>query len=175
MKFKLTKVNALIVSVNARAENEGKEKRPAGDLRIRADLANEMLAQFHPDLKHLLFTDQKPEGADLADQATTDEKFIRFPMIPKLSLEGEMIGATVTIHTGMSSKSDVVLALATVDTFSLQPKQGGTVTIEWRVQFHPDEKQAGKLWHMVQTNAEISIEPPFADDLVSTKGGDGAE
>ncbi len=160
MQFELDRAKALITSINPAPEFAGEEKKPAGKMGLRLDLTNDSLAMFHPTLKHMLFCADQPANADLADQATTDDKFIRFQEIPTIHFAGESIGAKVTIHQGINEKSDIALELCTVDKFVIEPKNGGTVTISCRVQFYPDEKQAGKLWGLIGTNMDISIASP---------------
>lgn len=162
MQFELDRAKALITSINPAPEFAGEEKKPAGKMGIKLDLTSDCLAMFHPTLKSILFCKDQPANADLADQATTDEKFIRFADIPSIDFKGKCIGATVRVHQGINEKSDIVLELCSVDNFVIEPKNGGTVTIGCRIQFHPDEKQAGKLWGLIGTTVDLSIEAPDA-------------
>lgn len=164
MQFDISNTKATLIHYSPRAEIHGPDKVPAGDLKVRADLTNDSLALFHPTLKHMLFCKDAPANADLADQATTDEKFVRFPQLPMLKWDGEIKGATVTIHQGISPKADIVLDLCDVDNFSIEPKQGGTVTVTFRIQAHPDEKQSGKLCGLIGTDIEISVDSPKAEE-----------
>lgn len=163
MNFELDRAKALITSINPAPKFAGDEKKPAGKMGIRVDLTNDCLSMFHPTLKHMLFCADQPANADRAEQATTDDKFIRFLEIPTIHFAGEVIGAKVIIHQGINEKSDIALELCSVDKFVIEPKNGGTATVSCRVQFHPDEKQAGKLWGLIGTNIEISIEAPPAE------------
>ena len=169
MQLELTAVPAYLANVNARAEMHGEEKQPAGDLKIKVQLGNDVLAMFHPTLKSMLyyFDKAKAEDDDLAEQAKQGEAgyapHIRFQQLPGISWEDEMVGAKVTIHAGIDQKSDIVLDPCDVNNFKLEPQEGGTVQITFRVQAHPDEKQFGKLSFLIGTNTNITIDPPRSE------------
>jgi hypothetical protein len=166
----LTEVNVLLVNLNARAEKHGEENVPAGDIKVRAQLGNDCLAMFHPTLKAMLYHYDKMADEDLVDKAkATDPAYLphlRFPEIPAFSWKGEMIGARVIVHTGIDKKSDIVLDPCNVNSFSMEPQQGGTVIVSFRIQTHPDEKQFGKLYVLNGSTIKISVEPPKAEEQI---------
>ena len=57
-------------------------------------------------------------------------------------------------------KSDIVLDPCNVNNVTLEPQNGGTVIVNFRIQTHPDEKAFGKLCGMVGTTIKVSVEPP---------------
>lgn len=167
MQFELTKTKALLVNVNPRAELHGEDKKPAGDLKLLVDLANDDLAMFSPSLKSLLYHWDAQMGGDLVDVAKRDEDkhyapHLRMPKLAPLKWEDEIIGASVTVHHGV--KSDIKLELCSVNEFRIEPKQGGTVSLGFRVQAHPDEKAFGKLCSLIGTDVDITVIPPAADE-----------
>jgi len=53
-----------------------------------------------------------------------------------------------------------VLDPCNVNNVTLEPQNGGTVIVNFRIQTHPDEKAFGKLCGMVGTTIKVSVEPP---------------
>lgn len=166
MQLELTKVKALLVNVNPRAELHGEEPKPAGDLQIHLDTSNDNLAMFHPALKSLLYHWDEQMGGDLVDVAQKDKDkhyapHVRIPKMAPIKYDDEVIGAKVIVHYGV--KSEIALDLCKVGPFKIEPKQGGTVSLSFRIQAHPDEKQFGKLCSMVGNDIEITVESPKSD------------
>ena len=52
----------------------------------------------------------------------------------------------------------MVLKPVKVNDFKFTPLDGGTVEFHMRVQYHPEERQAGKLAMLVQQEVEVSLE-----------------
>jgi len=55
-----------LVSVNARAEIHGEERKSAFDLSFQAECSNDVLIHFHPQLRQMLF--KKNDNPDLVQQ-----------------------------------------------------------------------------------------------------------
>lgn len=163
MQLELSKTKVKLIDYNPRSEFHGKDIKHAGDLMISVDMSNDCLAAFHPALKSLLYHYDQSIDADLVDQSHSDDPsyrpHIRMPHLSvPLKWTDSMIGATVTVHHGV--KSEIDLKLCNIDNLKIEPKQGGTVTLSFKIAAHPDEKQSGKLCTMIQTDIEISIAPP---------------
>lgn len=168
--FALTDRTVTLGNFNPRVENNGPDdKKPAADLKIEMALPNTELARFHPDLQASLYCFDPQRGGDLVDAAKKDEDatyapHLRFPKLGALAWDLELIGAKVTIAYGASGRGDIVLGDCKVNKFSLEPQDGGTVKASFRVQGHPDGKQAGKLYDMQGCEITLTIEPPKAED-----------
>ena len=163
MKLSFQKQKMMLANFNARSELHGEEREPAGDLKLEASLPNDVLVEFHPALRSLLYYYDDQRGADLADQAKKDDPdylpHLRMPSLGgPLKWNEEMAGAEVVISIP-GTKTEIVLQDAKVNAFSLEPRDGGTVDISLRVQAHPDEKQCGKLCGLIQSEVEVSITP----------------
>lgn len=161
MKFSLEGKQVKVVNVNPRAELHGQEPKSACDIKIEAILPNTDLAEFHPTLKSLLYV-KDTDRPDLVSQADPEHAtMLRFPQLKgPLKWDGEIVGATVTIHYGTTEKSHVVLPTSLVNEFRLEPLEGGSVVLTCRIQAHPDEAQFGKLCTLVGTEIPVSIAPP---------------
>lgn len=76
------------------------------------------------------------------------------------------MGAELTVHYGTGGKSDITLEDCTVDGFALEPMDGGTVVITFRVKCNPDEKAVGKLSTLMGGEIEFSLVPPEDADTL---------
>lgn len=169
----LHNVAVILSSFNARAENHGEEKKPAADLKITAILPNDVLSEFHPTLKSFLYhKDANAQPGDLVDQSHADEPGWlpnrRFPKLSPLKWDDETVGASVSIAYGATGRT-IELSGCNVNGWTLEPMEGGSVSVAFRIQAHPDEKQSGKLCMMVQQEVELTLTPPAPGDML--KGG----
>ena len=163
MKLTFTNQKMLLASVNARAEVHGEEREPAGDIQLEADLPNDVLNVFHPGLKGLLYHFDRGRERDLADQGRAHEAGfapdLRLPNLGHpLKWEEEIPEAMVTVRVA-GTKTEVVLTPVKVNKFQFSPLDGGTVSFSMRVQYHPSEKEAGKLAMLVQQEVDVTLEP----------------
>ena len=171
MPFTLSHRTAKLANLNVRAEQAGADKLPASDLKFSINVPSDSLIEFAPELRGLLYW-KNGGGGDLADQ-THDAPNLRFPRLGPLSWEGEIVGAELTVHYGLGGKSDLVVAAAKVNRFVIDPQEGGTVIIQFRVQAHPDEKSVGKLYSMIQRDVDISLTgPDFSEERDEDGGGE---
>jgi hypothetical protein len=74
-----------------------------------------------------------------------------------------MTGAGFDLNVGVGKP--VEFSDAKVNKFTLEPIAGGSVRLSFRVQVHPDEKQAGKLASFIQSEVEISLRPAELPEL----------
>lgn len=160
MQFRITELNAKLINVNVRPELHGDEAKPAVDLKIETMIPNTELGQFDEGLLGMLF--RKGEQVDL------DVDHLAALRFPKLRLpigwDDEVVGGRVTIHRGISAKSDLVLEGGVVNEFRLEPLEGGSVSVTFRVQTHPDEKTLGKLGMLAGQKIVVSVVPPESDE-----------
>lgn len=156
IRLELTNAKAFINSFNPRAEKNGEDTRLAGDISITVATNADILAEFAPALKSFLFD---PNGLkDLADGSP-----LRFPAIPSIHWDDEMTGAAFSLNVGVGKP--VEFNEAKVNKFSIEPIAGGSVKLSFRVQVHPDEKQAGKLASFIQSEVDISLVPAALPEL----------
>lgn len=145
----------LLANVNARSERQGAELEPACDLKLEADLSNEILSEFHPALKSLLYFYDESIEHDLADKGTAAPD-LRLPnLVTPLKWEEQILGASISIMA--PGKATIQLSPVKVNNFSIEPRQGGTISLSFRVQAHPDEAAMGKLGCLVQHEVEVTL------------------
>ncbi len=161
MKIEFKEEKMLLANVNVRAEVNGDEREPAGDLKFECDMENAFLTNFHPALKSLLYHFDAGRERDLADQGKTSEAGfapdLRMPQLEvPLKWDEEMLGAKCRIRVP-GAKSDAGLDPVKVNNWTIEPREGGTCSISFRVQCHPDEKTFGKLATLVQQEVEVTL------------------
>lgn len=155
-KFKLTEREVRLAHYNARKEKHGDDDVDAADLKFEVDLPMTDLGMFHPNLESALYDREKLDAAGAHTELT-------FPRLEPIKWDETIAGGEVVVHYGLEGSGDMVLANATVDKFVLEPRQGGSVGVTFRVQFHPDELQAGRLaTTLLGGTVRISITPPEA-------------
>lgn len=162
MKLSFHEVRMTLVNVNARSELHGDERQPAGDLKLSASLANDVLDKLHPGLKRALYWLDKSREADLADQGSaSQEDFMPHLRFPSLSggfkWSEELSGASVSLEA--PGVEPLHLSDVKVAKIEFEPKDGGTVEFGMRLQVHPDERQFGKLCTLSQVELLVTLEP----------------
>ncbi len=161
---------AKLCSINARSEKHGPDElHPAVDLSFQLDAANTILSYLDGMLLTSLYHkseaggqggQQQLEGVDEAVNLPN----LRFPFMGTIKWSKEYAGYTLTIEHGLGGASDIHLVDCKVNEFRINPKEGGTVEIKFRVQCSTNltEKTMGKLALLVQHEVPIMLEAPEA-------------
>jgi hypothetical protein len=162
--FSLKNAKAKLSNVNLRSELHGDKHVLATDLTIEATVSNDVLSEFHPALKSAMY-----EKADDAQGELLDEPgrltALKLPNLAQpLKWNAELEGYETTVHYGIGGESDITMIECEVDSFKFECKDGGSVTIKFRVIAHPSEEQVGKLSGMIQSEIDISLVPPEEQD-----------
>jgi hypothetical protein len=159
-----------LANVNLRAEKHGDETRAAVDLKIEATCPSSALIHFHPELRQHLF--KKDENPDLVDQVVEGDglTLLRYPKLGALKWDWEGVGYSGVIAYGLGDQeSNIDLGdELKVDHVVLQPMNGGSVGICFRVIAHPEPDDIGKLSELIQREIDIELLPPAPtkpDDL----------
>lgn len=155
-----------ITSVNPRSERHGPEElHPAVDIHISLTTGNNILTALDGKLLDALYTknanadqggQQNLEGVE--DVATLPN--LKFPKMGALKWKHDLIGYTLTVTHGVGS--DIVLKGCKVNNFTIDPKEGGSVDLKFRVQSSDglDERTLGKLSLLVQNEVDIMLQAP---------------
>lgn len=170
--FELTNQTATLHSFNPRIEKHGDEDMPAADLRLSYQCANDELSMFGPQLRDSLYwrdtsgtsIEQKDlEGLGLTDKPNLRNPFLASPI--KLGQQRDLVGAIVEIQYGIDSL--IRFDAAKVNNYRLDPQEGGTVTISFRVQVSGiKDIDAGRLCGLIGHEVTISVDPPTATDPI---------
>ncbi len=163
LDLKIEPTECKLLNLNCRTENQGKNKVvPAADIKVEFSAHADILDKFSPGLKDQLFT------KDMAGPVPRDTD-LSFPV----SHAGEMSECNVRIQNGVSDAGVMDFTNTKVNNFKLEPLKGGTVVITCRLQFRPDEAQAGKLYMLQGQKFKISIDPPDLKEIAK-RGKKGA-
>lgn len=156
-----------ITSVNPRSERHGPEElHPAVDLHISLTTGNNILTALDGKLLDALYT--KNANADQGGQQSLEgvEEVsnlpnLKFPLMGALKWKKDLIGYTLTVQHGVGS--DIVLKGCKVNNFTIDPKEGGSVDLKFRVQSSDvDERTLGKLGLLVQNEVDVMLLAPEA-------------
>lgn len=154
--FSLSNQTARLASVNPRAELHGEERIPAVDLKLEMKTSNDVLSEFDPALKGALY--MRGDAGLINDPGHMP--VLRFPLMSAFKWVAAFAGYTLRIHWGVSGLDDIVLQECNVDGFRFECMDGGSVSVCFRVQAHPNERDFGRLCSLVQQDVEVTLEPP---------------
>ena len=86
---------------------------------------------------------------------------LKFPLMGALKWKKDLVGYTLTVQHGVGS--DIVLTGCKVNNFTIDPKEGGSVDLKFRVQSSDvDERTLGKLGLLVQNEVDVMLLAPEA-------------
>lgn len=160
---------AKLASVNCRAEMHGAESVPAVDLKFSFDAANTILSEFDGWLLTSLYmrrdATDKDSGQAVLDgvEPVSDVPNLRMPGLGMpLKWDIDLTGYHLRLEYGIGGRSNVELDDCKCNTFTIEAKEGGTVTVGVRVQATSGltEKILGKLATLVQHDVQIALMPP---------------
>lgn len=157
---------ALLVGLNLRREKHGKAKVPAFDVKVQVTAPNTILDQLKgPGFRAGLYTRSDGEEAqgdlDHIDPAT-ETPLLRLEGIEPIHLQDELTGYGVTFDIGTGRKDSIVqLDGCKLADFVVEPLQGGTVRVNFKIQkAGVDEKQIGKLGVLIDCEVGLTLTPP---------------
>jgi hypothetical protein len=160
----LDEAHVRMTSKNDRIEKHGETDVLACDLEFRWETANDQLALFSPTLLSSIYMadpdmDRKKGGALPGVEKTLTK--LKNPEIKTYKWDGhEIVGGKFLIH-GVVSGKDMTFGEANVGKWRIDPREGGTVNILFRVQINPEHKQRGHLMDLLeQGTCTISVIPP---------------
>lgn len=159
LKLELAAVLMTLTSVNIRGEMHGPDVQPASDLKLEANMSNDVLSQLDPALKSSLYYYDEARS-DLADKGKKEVGFLPHLRFPKLSAKqewsDEMMAKIAIVEKG--AKKAIELE-GKVNAIQFEPKDGGTVAFCFRFQCKPNEAHFGKLGMLIKSEVEITLAP----------------
>lgn len=159
--FELSKHGSKIAHLNVRTEKHGEEDVLAVDVTVAADVTNDFLSYLNPTLKWSLYA--KPESGQ--GELIQDESHLprlRYAELPELRWSGSMPKAAFIIHG--KKKSDDLALEGSVGKLVLGCKDGGTVSIAFKVAVLPTPDQLGALSSLLGTEVKVSVREADAAD-----------
>lgn len=163
MTFEYAQELTELKHINVRTETHGEDKVNALDLRFSFETTNQCLAMFSPTLKSCLYAKE-----DSTQQELTPDlehlTVVRNPQMGVLKWDLKYENARFVVHHGSDGREDIVFGDAKINKFTIEPKQGGTVIVGFRVQVHPDEMQTARLMGVLGQEVYVTVDPEGGDD-----------
>ncbi|MEM5294206.1 hypothetical protein VSR82_07670 [Burkholderia sp. JPY481] len=171
MYVEIEQTMAKITSVTPIMEKHGKKKkRPAHSIIFEFAMSNTVLDKMDGNgLREAFY--RKPQSASVDPK--TKQTSIDTSNVPDgisqlkfswwqqwVDIPGELIGWLLTLHTGNTERSHIVLDDAKVSAFAVLPKDLGIVLVKCKAIVHPTAHEKGKIDELLQTDVKISIMPP---------------
>lgn len=149
---------ATLVAFNPRTELHGDDHVPAADLIFTVEASNTILREFSPLLLPCLYQrDDAPSDMFPDPEGLT---VYRFTAIEAFAWKTpKPTPSKVVIAFGVSGVNDITLADALVDKYRIEPRNGGTVLVRFRVQAKPTEAEMGRLCACISSVVNLSMIP----------------
>lgn len=172
--FNLKEQSAKLTGIKIREELKDDKGLPDVSLSFLMRTGSADLAKFSPELRDAIY---KP-GEQPELDGTNDKASLRFPELGKLNISKKVVGATFRLHYGVGDvngqTSDPISESTQVDSFTLDPQEGGTVLVGFRVWGKFTGPQIGNLALTVGRDTSISIDSPEpAQGSLIDGSGDG--
>lgn len=187
----LTMTEAKLSTLTPRSEKHGDDEKPAVSLGIEIEAANTLLDSIDPTLRQALFkaVDDQPNLPGV-EQSTP---VLRSNSIDRVLLPNKHDGWTLAVDDGIDDTNPMGFGGCRIDKFSVEPKQGGTISLRLRVGTSDiDAARMGMLGMHVGQPIWITLtaplrqpdaidasgstkEPPDAGDLFAAGASDEAE
>lgn len=162
---------------NARTEKHGAESVPAADLTFTMDAPNSVLNYFHKGLLEALYAPapadaegEQPEFEEV--EPVTDLPLLKFPDLSPQKLDRKFAGYGLSIDYGLGDESCIEIDGCEVGKFTLDPKEGGTVTVKFQVQLQAGltEQIMGKLAMLNGQDIKIRLLAPVVTKSTTQSG-----
>lgn len=159
MKFELHNVAAKLRTFTARVEKHGDEDAPAISLGFTITGANTLLDLIDPNIRRALYKavdgqDQLP-GVEPATPALVCSGFT------SCALSACYEGWTLSIDHGIDEDDPIVIGACKVDAFKVEPAEGGSVDLQFRVGSSAVSREdAGLLWEKQRQEVRITLQAP---------------
>lgn len=152
-------------------EKHGDETVQAIALKFAFDAPNSLLDAFAPGLRKSLFRAAEAGDAQELFEDAEHMPHLRFPKLPAFRWDEEMVGREVRIAYGIDEDRAIEFDEATVDKFAFDLKEGGSITVTFRVKARPSAEQVAKLFTLKGHEVDITVDPARVQQQ-EIEGGD---
>lgn len=171
----LTPIAVMLLNVNTRKELHGEEHVQAVDLSFKADFPNSILNEIFADgLREAHYFNAAAEtGQEEIDGIDSTLPNLRFPKLNGQRFgwggKDKLVGYVINIEFGLGDEtSNIELELCKVSSRVFEPKEGGTVTVSWKVQNASDRldmETCGKLVLLGGEEVTMSLRAPAVQSV----------
>lgn len=157
MNLEIVSTEVRFMHLNVRTEKHGTDDVTAIDVKLKWTTSNEALRQFHPDLLAALYG--LPNDAQLHVEGAPPVHTVRlFSDLAPLHWLGEVNAAVLTMHHGLGEAEDLILGGCAADSFVIEPLDGGTVSVTFRVRaVCEDERILGRLPLLLERSLPMTL------------------
>lgn len=183
MTFQIATVTQVkLCNINIRREIHGDEHVPAIDLAMRLEGGNDLLDMLDPALRTVFyFNKAATEGQSSLPEVLAVLPNLRFAKLNGMKFswaKGERHkGYFMLLDYGLGdNESNVNLDDCTVTNWRFETKEGGTVILEWVVQYAGEKLTSdvrGKLTGLTDEHIHIQLMPPATPHVVTGKSKPG--
>jgi len=166
----LTPIAVMLLNVNTRKELHGEEHVQAVDLSFKADFPNSILNEiFATGLRESMYHNASAEAGQVElDGIDSTLPNLRFPKLNGQRFgwggKDKLVGYVINIEFGLGdTTSNIELELCKVSGQVFEAKEGGTVTVFWKVQNASDRldmETCGKLVLLGGEEVTMSLRAP---------------
>ena len=170
MYVEIDQAMAKITSVTPIMEKHGKKKkRPAHSIIFEFAMSNTVLDKIDNNgLRDAFYRVPTSPSVDKGGQTKIDTSSvtdgvsqIRFPWWSQwIDIPGDLVGWVLTLHTGNTDRSHIVLEEAKISSFQVLPKDLAITLLKCKAIVHPTAHEKGKIDELLQTDVKVSIMPP---------------
>jgi hypothetical protein len=156
----LTPATAKLNSVTPRIEKHGDDNVAAVSLGLTITGPNTLLDALQPGLREALY--KAPEGQETLPGVEGSTPLLRTRAMERIKLKtSEMVGWRLIVEHGIGDDSAVDLHDCKVDKFQLEPFEGGSVQLSFRVGTSDiDETYLGCLGMKLGQEVQITLRAP---------------
>ena len=153
-----------ITAINTNSEFSGDDLKAVYYAKVTAQCQSTDLIEFSSTLRAHIF--KQADNPDLAEQGRDDDlTALRYPQIKQFKWDYESEGYAWHLDYGLGNKSTIKLSECKIDRFTFIPQNGGTVEIKFRITYHPDVKDVGKIGELLMRDIGIKLIPPEAKNV----------
>lgn len=162
---------AHLATVTTRVEKHGDDDKPAVSLGLEITAGNSILDLIDPTLRPTFYKVPDTKALPGIDEALT---VLRCNSVDRVLLPTKHEGWTLAVDDGVDDTKPMVFGGVKCDKFSVEPKQGGTVTLRFRVGTSDlDAARSGMLSMHVGQQIWVTLIAPKAGDEKSLPKGKG--
>ena len=138
-------------------EKHGEESVQGVALKFSFDASNALLDSFAPGLRASLYRAAEPGDPQELFEDKDNLTLLRYPKMPAFRYGEEMVGRDVTIGYGIADDGAIHFEDCTADKFAFELKQGGSITVTFRVKVKPSAEQVAKLFDLKGGEVDLTI------------------
>lgn len=158
--FELTKSQAQLAHVTPIAEKHGGDNKLSMALKLVVKASNSLLEHFDSKLREALFREVKSgEQQELIDGNAFTA--VRFPRIGSVAWDEEYTGYELDLGTDLELAKPLQFVDVTLKKFRFEPIEGGSVSITFNANVHPDAAEAGELCALMGETVTLTLRSPI--------------